>query len=582
MDNEVTPPIKETSRGGKTMIEEPLAVEVVNAIKIYETSNKSKKVAALSGCDLAIKQGELISIIGPSGAGKTTLLNVISGNIGLSSGDVRIGGIPVDTLSNTQRIEFRRKYIGSFTQHGRANLDPRMKVKDAIFWELTQAGWNNRDARERVTEVIKSLKVEHLEDQMCGKLSAGEAMRVSLLKAVAKKPFIVLADEPTGQLDTENIKILIDLMRDVVQGGTSIIVATHDIRFQTLSDRTLMILDGRLASEEEAFELLKERTAFLSNKYSEKKIYDSKLIIDSSSSVRVPDNILKRLGINKKVIIAHNLSEDFATLRKSDDDEKASSTGEESKFSAFSGKAIGKHDLIEASFVSKTYTTDGIDNHVLENVSFKVKPGEFIVFLGPSGSGKTTLMNILAGLEKPSKGEIKIDGVDMHSGRERDKRRILLNQLSYVTQNYTVHPYLSVEENATLPLLLKGEGKSGSEDKVTELFESLEMEDYMDVFPTELSGGQQQRSSLIASLVKDTEIFIADEPTANLDSDLAVTTMNLLTNLAEQGKTIILATHDYMLIRPGYRVIRIGDRIILEDVIADQNYVDQLFEKYLI
>ena len=457
-----------------------------------------------------------------------------------------------------------------------------MKVRDAILWDLSQAGWNKTRALARVQEIIEKLDLVHLAEHLCGKLSAGEAMRVSLLKAVAKKPFIVLADEPTGQLDTDNIRILIDLMKEVVKEGTSILVATHDIRFQTLSDRTVMILDGKLASEEEAEELLKERIAFLSNRVLDKEIYEVKLIVDSSNLIRVPDNILKRLEINRKLILTHNIKNGFASFRKSDDDSERVENEELSVFQKFSRSNLKANSIVKATSLTKLYKTHGIENLVLNKIQFDIKQGEFLVFLGPSGTGKTTLMNIIAGLEKPTSGQMMVDGKDIHKGSNEDKRKILLHSLSYVTQNYTVHPYLSVEENAILPLLLKGKKKPTNMTKIIALFKSFGMDEYRDLFPTELSGGEQQRSSVIASLVKNTRIFLADEPTANLDSDLALVVMNQLTELAESGRTIILATHDYMLIRPGYRVIRISDGDIIEDVIADQDYVDHLFKLYLV
>ncbi|MFV2015665.1 MAG: ATP-binding cassette domain-containing protein, partial [Candidatus Heimdallarchaeota archaeon] len=141
--------------------------------------------------------------------------------------------------------------------------------------------------------------------------------------------------------------------------------------------------------------------------------------------------------------------------------------------------------------------------------------------------------------------------------------------------------YISVEENILLPRLLNKDNKSKEAfNEIRELLAHFEMSEYCNVFPTELSGGQQQRVALIAAVFKDTEIILADEPTANLDSKLAKLVMNALTEYAESGKTLIIATHDLTQIRPGYRVIKILDKQIIEDVIADEVYCEKLRSQF--
>ncbi|MHA2503526.1 MAG: ABC transporter ATP-binding protein, partial [Candidatus Kariarchaeaceae archaeon] len=273
------------------------AVELINAIKIFNESGTNRKVSALRGCDLVIHPGQLVSIIGPSGAGKTTLLRVIAGLEELSSGEVAIAGTSLNEMSATLRQEFRRKYIGTFTQFGRHNFDPSMTVHQAITWETLQAGWPPTEARARTDELLKVLKLEHLRDNACGQLSAGEAMRVSFLKAVAKKPLIILADEPTGQLDSTSMYQLYEVMRQILNEETAIMVATHDVRFQAVSDTSLLILDGKLASEEEGSELLSRRSVYFDKIMQEKPEVSSNLFIDSNNSIRIPDSVIRRLKL---------------------------------------------------------------------------------------------------------------------------------------------------------------------------------------------------------------------------------------------------------------------------------------------
>ncbi|MHA2274817.1 MAG: ATP-binding cassette domain-containing protein, partial [Candidatus Kariarchaeaceae archaeon] len=233
------------------------SVAVENVIKIFEHRLDNSKISALQGCDLFVKHGEIVSIIGPSGAGKSTLLNVIAGIEKVSSGQVFIGNTQIQDWSEMRRREFRRRYLSIFSQHPRENFDPRMKVHETLRWELINGQWNSSLIENRIDEVLNKLEIMNLKNTPCGMLSAGEAMRVSLAKSVVKKPYVILADEPTGQLDTENMQLLYKLVKEIVQDGTSFIVATHDVRFQTVADRSLLILDGRLASEEDYEDLLK-------------------------------------------------------------------------------------------------------------------------------------------------------------------------------------------------------------------------------------------------------------------------------------------------------------------------------------
>ena len=189
------------------MTQRRYAIEASDIIKIYEHHLYGTKISALRGCDLKVDQGELVSIIGPSGAGKTTLMNIIAGILPPSSGVVKVGGVEIQSLSERDAREFRRRHIGALSQHSRANLHQRMRVRDLLKWELTNANWDTAAIGPRVDEVLEQLSIGHLAGSRAGQLSAGEAMRVSLAKAVVKKPFVVLADEPSGQLDTKNMLV---------------------------------------------------------------------------------------------------------------------------------------------------------------------------------------------------------------------------------------------------------------------------------------------------------------------------------------------------------------------------------------
>lgn len=566
-----------------TAFNDGYSVSVENVIKIFEHRLDNTKISALRGCDLFVRYGEIVSIIGPSGAGKSTLLNIIAGIEIPSSGQILIGNTQIQDWSEIRRREFRRRYLSIFSQISRENFDPRMKVHQALRWELINARWHSTLIEARIDEVLNKLEMMNLKELPCGMLSAGEAMRISLAKAVIKRPTLILADEPTGQLDTENMELLYKLVKEIVKDGTSFIVATHDIRFQTVSDRSMLILDGRLAGEEDFENIFSAEIR--EREFEENAIITKKLILDSTDSIRLPIEIVKRLDVNRYLRITHDPNKDFVTLLKDESDkglpEEILKQADQTEIPHFTRKNVLDHNIIEIMGLVKFYGSGDNKNDILENLNLSINQGDVVVLLGPSGVGKTTLMNIIAGIDDANSGSIVLNMVN----RKNPEEIILLENrfkvISYLTQNYILHPYISVEENILLPRLLNKHNKSRKTfEGIRQLLEHLEMESYKNVFPTELSGGQQQRVALAAALFKNTEIILADEPTANLDSRLAKLVMNTLTQYAENGRTLIIATHDLTQIRPGFRVIKILDSEIIEDVIADEIYCDKLKSEF--
>ncbi|MCE7734175.1 MAG: ATP-binding cassette domain-containing protein [Candidatus Heimdallarchaeota archaeon] len=568
-----------------TAFNDGYSVSVENVIKIFEHRLDNTKISALRGCDLFVRYGEIVSIIGPSGAGKSTLLNIIAGIEIPSSGQVLIGNTQIQDWTDIRRREFRRRYLSIFSQISRENFDPRMKVHQLLRWELLNARWHSSLIEDRIDEVLNKLEIMNLKEIPAGMLSAGEAMRISLAKAVIKKPYVILADEPTGQLDTENMQLLYKLVKEIVKDGTSFIVATHDIRFQSVSDRSMLILDGRLAGEEDFENIFSVEPS--AKEIQANAIVSKKLILDSTDSIRLPIEIVKRLDVNRYLRITHDPKEDFVTMLKDETDkglpEEILKQDDNIKTPDFSRKNIIDHSIIEVNGITKFYGSGNNKNVILENLDMSIKQGEMVVLLGPSGVGKTTLMNVIFGIEQTNSGSITLSKADRQDEIKSNVKTIenRFKEISYLTQNYILHPYISVEENILLPRILNGHSKSKKTFKaIRGLLKHFEIEEYRNVFPTELSGGQQQRVALAAAVFKDTEIILADEPTANLDGKLAKLVMNTLTEYAESGKTLIVASHDLTQIRPGYRVIKILDKEIIEDVIADEAYCEKLRSQF--
>lgn len=203
-------------------------------------------------------------------------------------------------------------------------------------------------------------------------------------------------------------------------------------------------------------------------------------------------------------------------------------------------------NVIDIKNVSKSFFTGLLEVKVLKDVSLTVDPKTFLIIFGPSGCGKSTLLHIMLGLEKPSTGKVVFIGQDLYQeGSDEDSRsEFRKNHIGMVYQQANWIKSLTVAENVAFPILLRGIGKYESLKKASEMLAHLGMADWANYIPTELSSGQQQKVALARALVTDPEVIIADEPTGNLDYESGQELMKLMTTLNNQGKTIIMVTHD--------------------------------------
>ncbi|KRN30258.1 ABC transporter ATP-binding protein [Liquorilactobacillus mali] len=197
--------------------------------------------------------------------------------------------------------------------------------------------------------------------------------------------------------------------------------------------------------------------------------------------------------------------------------------------------------------------------HVLTNVNFKAQKGELCLVLGPSGSGKSTFLTIAGGIQTPSSGEVLIDNVKLNSLREKQKEQLRLEKIGFVLQNYSLVPYLRVEEQFELAKRVKKEGNLNKAD-FTAVIKQLGIADLLTQYPRELSGGQRQRVAIARALYSNPDIIFADEPTAALDSQRVVEVGKLFKDLAHNhNKSVIIVTHDLRLKEYADRIYEIMD-----------------------
>ena len=207
------------------------------------------------------------------------------------------------------------------------------------------------------------------------------------------------------------------------------------------------------------------------------------------------------------------------------------------------------------SFVNGKQTTE-----VLKHINLTVEKGEFVSIMGPSGSGKSTLLYLLGGLDQPTSGSVRIDGIDLSKLSDKKLCAMRNDKIGFVFQFYNLVPNLNVEDNIALPLLLAGKKKSDYQDKIDECLELIEMTDKRKLTPRELSGGQQQRVAIARALVFDPEILFLDEPIGNLDSKTGMKIMDLFRKINRKyGKTIVQVTHSEESAYYGTRLVRVVD-----------------------
>lgn len=220
--------------------------------------------------------------------------------------------------------------------------------------------------------------------------------------------------------------------------------------------------------------------------------------------------------------------------------------------------------MIQVEHLSKVYGKGENEVVALNDVSFSVKKGEFVAIIGPSGSGKSTLLHILGGVDRPTKGKVYFDGVDVYQQKEDQLAIFRRRQVGLIYQFYNLIPILNVVENMTLPVLM--DGREVNQEFLTELVATLGLEGKEKKLPNELSGGQQQRTSIGRALMTSPLVVLADEPTGNLDSKNSQEIIQLLkTSNKKYNQTLIVITYDENIALQADRIIAIEDGGITRD-----------------
>jgi putative ABC transport system ATP-binding protein len=224
--------------------------------------------------------------------------------------------------------------------------------------------------------------------------------------------------------------------------------------------------------------------------------------------------------------------------------------------------------MIKITDLEKIYRTEDIETVALNKLSFEVKEGEFVAIMGPSGCGKSTLLNILGLLDDPDGGSFVFNGEEIAHYSESKRAQIRKRNIGFVFQSFNLIDELTVFENVELPLIYLNMKTSERKEKVEEVLKKMQVMHRRNHYPQQLSGGQQQRVAVARAVVNNPKLILADEPTGNLDSSNGNEVMQLLTDLNEQGTTIIMVTHSEHDARYSHRIIRLLDgQMVMENAL---------------
>jgi ABC-type lipoprotein export system ATPase subunit len=233
-------------------------IECDSLVKIYKTEDL--EVMALQGLDLTIKRGELMAIIGKSGSGKSTLLNIIGGLERQSAGKITFDGTSLSELTEREMMDYREKRVGFIWQKSAENLLPYLTAVQNVEMPLMFAKMSKKQKREKAMEMLRQVGLEHRANSYPKMLSGGEQQRVAIALSLMNDPDILLADEPTGAVDSKTSSMIQDLFRKLNrEKGVTVIIVTHDISLANKVDRVVMIADGKISSERVIKESYKKR-----------------------------------------------------------------------------------------------------------------------------------------------------------------------------------------------------------------------------------------------------------------------------------------------------------------------------------
>ena len=508
-----------------------IIIQMQDVVKTYDTG--SIPFTALSNVNIDIRQGEFLGITGKSGAGKTTLLNMIAGVSKLTSGNIMfhwVGNespspqplsprerclVPIHSLNEDKLAQWRGENIGIIYQS--FELMPTLSLVENVMLPPDFLGaYHPTVSKKRAFELLEMVEIANHANKIPAHISGGQKQRVAIARALVNDPHLIIADEPTGNLDSVTAETIFQIFEKLVAQGKTIVMVTHDESFAPRFTRRLQITDG----------VVTEPSKNGTDSKVKKEAAIELVSISKQESTRIQiDDALRTEHQDTPAIVLRN--------------------------------------------VEKVYENAAGKFLALKNINLQLNYGQFISIVGKSGCGKSTLLNMITGIDHPTAGDVLIG--DEHIYKMSESKRSLWRgkNLGVVFQFFQLLPTLTLLENVMLPMdYCNLYPFYERPDRAMELLKMVGLEDQAHKLPTAVSSGQQQSAAIARSLATDPSIIVADEPTGNLDSRAAENVLNLFESLARQGKTILIVTHDPSITQRTAQTIILSDGEIIDRTVA--------------
>ena len=465
-------------------------------VKTYRTA--SGEVRALKGLSAEVPASSLLAVVGPSGSGKSSLLRLIAGLDRPTSGTLVVEGTSVHDASARTLRRFRRATVGYLFQRPSDNFLPHLTVGEHL---RLARGLTHRPPRIDQEELLSTLGIEERVDHLPSELSGGEQQRAAIAEVLMGGATIVVADEPTAELDSTSASHVMDTMVELARAGVTFVVATHDRSVMRRADAALELDHGIRRS--------------------------------STSAPADP--------ADRSSAAAFRPAPDAAEPDRADRWRPPATTTAPEPELPF---------ILDANGLSKAYRRGDEVVHALDDVSLTLRAGELVGLVGRSGSGKTTLLNVIAGWEHPDAGTIE------RSGSESAVPG--WDELAVVPQKLGLFDELSVRENLEYPARLHGRLEE-LRGRVDELMEDLGIAHLAARYPKETSLGEQQRTAVARALVLAPTLVLADEPTGHQDAASERRVLEAFGRAAAEGGSCLIATHNASLAPRLDRVLEMAD-----------------------
>jgi putative ABC transport system ATP-binding protein len=498
-------------------------LQVRDLVKVYPTV--AGGFTALNSITFDIHPGEFLGIVGKSGAGKTTLLNAISGVSSVTSGEVIFGADghsrPVHAMNENERARWRGRHMGIVYQS--FELLPQLDLIDNITMPQDLCGrYGPRDSVQRALELLDRVELTEHAFKLPAHVSGGQKQRVAIARALANDPPVILADEPTGNLDSVTADHILVIFEALVAHGKTIVMVTHDRSLMSRFSRVIEIADGEIVAQSRPPSVL------------------------NRSRVDVQTTGGKKRG----ALAPERASFPFPVAPL-----EATGKGQGESFPA-----------IHLDRVVKTYVNAAGEFPALRGIDLEIQRGEFISLVGKSGSGKSTLLNMVTGIDHPTSGQVTVGGRDIYTMSESQRALWRGKTVGIVFQFFQLLPTLTLLENVMLPMDYCDVYPAAERPaRALDLLRQVGLEEHAHKLPASVSSGQQQSAAIARALATDPPIVVADEPTGNLDSRSAEHIYRLFQSLSERGKTVLIVTHDASLTQRTDRTIYLADGEISSD-----------------